>query len=343
MKAPEYSRRTALMLGAALFAPSPESRAADSFQWPRMNVNIGTTTGGSYDAYARILARHIGKYLPGKPAAVPVNRPGAGGLAMMNQLYHSGAKDGTDIGTAAPGFAIDQVLYGSKSHAQFESSRFNWIGSMARDPSVLVTWKARHITLDDILAGKPVTVGMPGPGGGPWFYSRLLNAMFGTKLKVISGYPGLAEVLLAIENGELDGVAGTTWYGLKASRESWFKDGKAEVLLQYGHERTEDLPDIPTAYEITKDKRAIDILSVISQLDTIIRPFFAPPGLPPERVQVLRRAFDLAMADPELRNEAERQGLPIAPMKGEDVQTVVTKISNPDPHVKDLLQEIYKE
>jgi tripartite-type tricarboxylate transporter receptor subunit TctC len=336
--------RGCIVAGMALLSPCAAiAQDAAPFEWKRLTVFIGTTTGGGYDAYARLLARHMGKYLPGQPVATPSNRPGAGGLAMMNQLYTSGAKDGTELGVAAPGFSIDRVFYGDQSHAVFDSSKFNWIGSMAQDPSVFVAWRSKGFTLKDLLAGKPMTVGMPGPGGGPWFYSRGLNALFGTKMNIVTGYPGVAEVLLAIENGEVDGVAGTTWSGLKATRGRWFESGAAEVLLQYSKERMPDLPNVPTLSELMTNQDQRDIMGVIASLEVITRPVFAPPDIPAARVAVLREAFDKTMRDPELLAEAERMKLPIQPVTGTEAQAIVAKISAPPQTVVDKLRVIYRE
>jgi tripartite-type tricarboxylate transporter receptor subunit TctC len=328
---------------ALMFSQAATAAENPTFEWRRFSIFVGTTTGGAYDTYARMLSRYIGKYLPGKPAAVLINRPGAGGLAMMNNLYASGARDGTEVGVAAPGFVIDRVLYGNQSKALFEASKFNWIGSMSQDPSVFIAWTSKGFTLKDVLAGKEMTVGTPGPGGGPWFYSRILNNLFGANLKVISGYPGIAEVLLSIENGELDGVAGTSFYSTSSLRSRWFTSGSATILVQYGKQRVKELPNVPSIFELTQDPAKLAILDVISQLDVIKFPVFAPPGVAPERIETIRKAFDDAMKDPELRAEAERQNLPLLSLSGTEAQDIVAKISNPPPDVAARLQDIYRE
>ncbi len=337
-------KRAAAVAGIVLsFAASACAQESPAYEWKHLNVYIGTTTGGGFDAYARLLARHIGRHLPGKPSPTPINRPGAGGIALMNQIYATGAKDGTDIAVVAPGFVIDHVLYGDQSKAVFDPVKFNWIGNMAQDPSVFVAWKWKGFKLADILAGKEMTVGMPGPGGGPWFYSRALNALFGAKLRVVSGYPGVAEVLLAIEKGELDGVAGTTWSGLKATKGHWFSSDSAEVLLAYSKQRLPDLPEVPAVAEIIKSEETRSILDVISGLEAMNRPVFSPPGIAADRVAALRKAFDETAADPEFLADAKRMLLPIAATSGAQVQEIVGRIAAPPDAVVKRLREIYRE
>ena len=208
----------AAVMALAIWAAAILNAAAADPEWKKLTVFIGTTTGGGNDAYARLLARHIGRHLPGNPVVTPVNRPGAGGLTLVNQIFATGAADGSEIATVAAGFAIDRVLYGDASNARFEPTALHWLGSLNRDSSVFVARTSRGASLADVLAGRPLVVGSPGPGGPPWFYSRALNMLMGAKLQVISGYPGMPEVMLAVENGELDGIAGLNWDTLKTQR-----------------------------------------------------------------------------------------------------------------------------
>ena len=184
--------RCILAFALLLAAPSALRAETAPFEWKKLTIFIGTTPSGGYDTYARLLARHIGKHLPGHPIVTPANRPGAGGLNLMNQMYASGAADGTEIASLAPGFVIDRVLYGDKSQARFEPTRFHWLGSMSKDLSVFVAWRAKGFTLADVLSGKPMNVGMPGPGGNPWFYARALNSLGAT-------YYDLGEIQKALD------------------------------------------------------------------------------------------------------------------------------------------------
>jgi tripartite-type tricarboxylate transporter receptor subunit TctC len=319
--------------------------AADTapYQWKNLSLYIGTTTGGGYDLYARLLARYIGKYLPGQPAVTPINRPGAGGLSLMNQFYASAAQDGTEIASAAPGFIVDRVLYGDQSHAQFDAAKFNWLGSISADPSVFMAWRSKGFTFQDVLAGRPMNVGTPGPGGSPWLYSRALNALFGTHLQIISGYPGVAQVYLAIENGELDGLAGVTWNGLTASRPNWFASNSAQILVQYTKQPLPQIPGVPMIGEFIKDQQTAEIFDVIEQLDAIKYPVFAPPNVPAERVALLRQAFDKATRDPDLLAEASRLHLPISPVAGIEMQDIVKQIADPPDAIVRRLRTIYAD
>jgi tripartite-type tricarboxylate transporter receptor subunit TctC len=330
---------------AALVRAPVYSSAAEAapYEWKNLDVYIGTTAGGGYDLYARILARYIGEYLPGRPSVTAINRPGAGGLSLMNQMYANGLKDGTDIATLSPGFIIDRVVYGDRSHAQFESDKFNWLGSISDDPNIFTAWKSKGFTFQDVLAGRPMNVGIPGPGGGPFFYSKALNALMGAKLKIISGYPGLAQVMLAVEGGELDGIAGSTWNGLKASRPNWFMSNSADVLVQYTKKRLPDLPNVPTIGEFIKDRQTAEIFDVIEQLDNIKYPVFAPPGVPKDRVAALRQAFDEATADPQMIADAKQMNLPVNPVHGVEMQDMVQRITHPPEAIVKKIQAVYAD
>lgn len=342
-------RRTSLRVWLSLTwliaAMAPQARAAENapFEWKRLNIFIGTTTGGGYDAYGRLMARHIGKYLPGHPTVVPMNRPGAGGLAMFNSLFNTGARDGTEIGISAPGSVIDRVLYGDQSHAQFEAARFNWIGSIAEDPSVFVAWRDRGIHTDDIFSGKQITVGAPGPSGTSWLYSRALKSLFGSNLNIISGYPGTAEVFLGIEKGEVDGIAGITWNGIRSLRPQWFSDHKADVLLQYGEVPRGDLAEVPTVYAHIRDATTRGVMDILAGLDTVIRPVMAPPDVAPDRIATIRHAFDEMVRDPEFLAEARQQKLPVVPLAGAEVQAIMAHISAPSDDVVARLRQIFRE
>jgi tripartite-type tricarboxylate transporter receptor subunit TctC len=329
---------------AELIAGAGSGQANDNIaDWKRLTIYIGTTTGGGNDAYVRLLARHIGDHLPGRPTVTPVNRPGAGGLSLINQMYASGAQDGSEIATVAPGFVMDRVLYGDKSHALFEPSRINWLGSLNRDISVFVVRNDKGITLSDIVAGKPINVGSPGPGGPPWFYSRALNVLMGAKMNVISGYPGMPEVLLGIANSELDGIAGVTWDTLKNTRAQWFASGYAKLILQYSEKRNAQLPDVPAVGELIQDSDAREAVLALTERDEISRPFFAPPNVPAERVDILRRAIDETTRDPQFQEDARRENLTIDFVTGEKAQALVARMSTPSPSVAHKLQDMFKD
>jgi tripartite-type tricarboxylate transporter receptor subunit TctC len=341
-RAPSLNLARAFAL-AIVFMTSASAARAEEIEWKRLSVFIGTTTGGSNDAYARLLARHIGKHLPGKPTVTPVNRPGAGGLTLINQMFATGATDGSEIATVAAGFVIDRVLYGDKSNARFEPMQFHWLGSLNRDLSIFVMRSGKGLTLDDVLAGKPLNVGSPGPGGPPWFYSRVLNTLLGAKMTVISGYPGMAEVLLGIENSELDGVAGVTSETVTTTRARWITSGLAKVVLQYALKRSAELQDVPAVMEIAKDPETRAVLEFLIGRDTISRPFFVPPNVPAERVALLQKAFDATVADAEFLDDARRINLAIDIVPAAEIKTIVAHLSTPEPAIAGKLRSMFQE
>jgi tripartite-type tricarboxylate transporter receptor subunit TctC len=330
-------------LFAILLATSVPGAFAADLDWKKLTLFIGTTTGGGNDAYARLLARHIGRHLPGNPAVTPINRPGAGGLTLVNQMFATGAADGSEIATVAAGFAIDRVLYGDSSNARFEPTALHWLGSLNKDSSVFVIRTAANVALSDVLAGKPLVVGAPGPGGPPWFYSRALNALMGAKMQIISGYPGMAEVMLAVENGEIDGIAGVTWDTLKTTKARWFSSGEAKVILQYGASRNADLPETPAFGEITRDQAARDVMTFLAERDALSRPFFAPPGVSAERVDALRRAFEETARDSAFIEDARRSSLALDIVSGAEAQAIIARISAPTLALTTKLRDIFRE
>src|SRR5262245_10879317 len=202
-----------LLLAGCCLSHAFAAEQAVSFEHKRINLLIGfSPTGFGYDTYGRVLARYLGKYLPGNPSVVPQNRPGAGSLSLMNQTYNIGAKDGTDIALVGRGAAMDPLVSGAASGAKFDATKFNWIGSMNNEVAgFFLSDKAPAKTLNEILAGTSISVGSTGAGGDPQVFARALNGVLNTDLKAVSGYPGMNVILLGIARGELDGVLGYSW------------------------------------------------------------------------------------------------------------------------------------
>jgi len=328
--------RTGALLGlialAAMLAATVSSATAQTggtYEWSKLTISIGSTPSGGFDSYGRLLSRHIGKYLPGRPHVIVSNKPGAGGLIAYNYIYNLAPKDGTEIATSAPGNIIDRLLTGDKTNARFEPEKLNWLGTMNKDNVVFIVAKAKQITLKDILAGWPVEIGMAGPGGNAGTYGRALNEFLGLKLHLVAGYPGMAEVLLAFERGELDGIPAANWESMTATRREWFTSGKADVILQYGTKRLAEWPNVPIVDEILTRDEDRQAMNVFTKLEVISRPFFTAPDVPAERVEALRRAFEQAMRDPELIEAAKRMNLGANWASGQDVAGVVREITNP--------------
>jgi tripartite-type tricarboxylate transporter receptor subunit TctC len=294
------------------------------FKGRTVNMEIGYSAGGGYDVYGRAVARHLGKHIPGAPTVLPKNMPGAGSLRLANWLYTAAPKDGTEIGTIGRGIAFDPML-GNKN-AQFDAAKFTWLGSATDEVSVCVAWQNAGIATFDDLYTKTMTVGGTGGGADTDVFPQILNAVLGTKMKVIAGYPGGNDVNLAMERGEVQGRCGWSWSSLQSTHKDWVTQKKVVVLIQLALSKHPDLPDVPLVTDLAKTDEQRQILKLIFARQVMGRPFLAPPGLPAERVQVLRQAFLDTMKDKEFLAEAETAQLEINPVTGPAIEKLVKEI-----------------
>lgn len=261
--------------------------------------------------YARLIARHIGRHVPGNPAVIVRNQPGAGGRTMLNQLYAAGPLDGTAIGLANQGVAQDQAL-GDKG-LKVDTRRLAWLGSPIDEVNVAWVWHTSQIKSIEMAKSRDVVVGATGPSSPTFTTPRILNALIGTRFKVVSGYPGSTEIDRAIEAGELDGRAAVGWSSLKITHD-WVAAKKAVVLVQFGLRRAPDLPNVPLLQELATNDRDRGILEFLALGPAMGRPFCLPPGVPENRVAALRTAFEAALKDPALLKDAATGRLEINPV-----------------------------
>jgi tripartite-type tricarboxylate transporter receptor subunit TctC len=308
---------------------------------PNMRMIVSSTAGGGYDMMGRIAARYISRYLPGEPPIVVQNMPGGGGITATNYLYAVAPKDGTLIGHIDRGMATTALLYGANTQAQFKATELNWLGSISREVGVGLVSKASPVrTLDD-MRKREIVIGTNGPETDSAMYARLSNQLLGTKFKVVFGYPGQVEYYLALTRGEVDGIFMTGWSG--PNRITAMKDvesGALDFFVQMASTRHPDAPNTPTMRELitdNKDQQIMDIL--LSRLD-LGRPFAAPPGVPDDRVALLRKAFDQSAADAELRAEADKIGIKVDPISGADAQAMIAKLYTTPEDVRARMQGI---
>src|SRR3954463_123068 len=236
-----------ILLAAASLLPGAASAQSVSFAGKQIKILIGfSPTGFGYDTYGRLLARHLGKYLPGNPIIVPQNRPGAGSLNLANYLFNAASKDGTEIAIVGRGVVMEPLLGGAASQARFDSSKFAWLGSMNNEVSgFFIRQPGPAANLQEILAGKTLQVGSTGVGGDQHAFAGALNALLGTKLKSISGYPGTQEIMLAVERGELDGIVGYSWGVARSGNKAQIADGSLKIILQLALAKHRELADVP--------------------------------------------------------------------------------------------------
>jgi tripartite-type tricarboxylate transporter receptor subunit TctC len=319
--------RMAVAVMALLLTTLGASRAegvADFYRGKTVEVYVGYSTGGGYDIYARMLARHMGRFIPGNPTLVPKNMEGAGSLRLANWLANAAPKDGTAFGTIGRGTAFDPVL--GQPGAQFRATDFNWIGSMNNEVSVCVSWETSGVATFDDLLSKELLVGAVSNNDDTGQFARVMNTVLGTKLKIVAGYPGGNDVVLAMERGEVKGRCGWSWSSVLAAHMSWWKDKKVNILVQLALNKHPDLPDVPLVTDLAKTDAQRQMLRMIFARQVMGRPFVAPPGVPADRVAALRKAFMDTMADKDFLADSEKARLEIAPVTGEKVDALVKEI-----------------
>jgi tripartite-type tricarboxylate transporter receptor subunit TctC len=327
-----FFARSWIVAAASLltFFGSAVSRAdaaevAQFYKGRTVQVIVGFTAGGGYDLYARVLARHLGRHIPGNPTVVTQNMPGAGSLKAANYLYNVSPKDGTVFGTFDRGLPMEKLL-GRTGGQNFDATRFIWIGSITDEPSVCAFSTRSGIRSWQDMKTKPFKVGGAGATADDEIYPTVLKSMFHLPVRVVSGYPGRAEAVLSIQRGEIDGLCGWSWSSLM-SRDKYLLDSKQlSVALQLGVEKTLDLPGVPLVGDLTADPRQKAALKLIFSRLTIARPFAAPPGLPAERATALREAFDATMTDPEFLAEMTKLALEVRPQSGAKVERLIKEI-----------------
>lgn len=310
------------LLVAAGISPAPAQ--TDFYKAKTVDLYIGYSAGGGYDVYGRLVARHMSKHLPGNPVIVPKNMAGAGSLRLTNWLYNVAPKDGTAFGIIGRGLAFDPMF--GTGGAQFEATKFSWIGSANDEVSLCVAVRSSGITRFEQLYTKELIIGGTGATADTDLFPRVLNGVLGTKFKLITGYPGGNDVILALQRGEVHGRCGWSWSTIKATHKNLIDDGTVALLVQLSLGKHPELPDIPLVTEFVRDEEQGQILRLIFARQVMGRPFLAPPGLPGERLALLRRAFMATMRDAEFLAEAERAQIEITPVSGEDVEKLVREI-----------------
>ena len=304
---------------------------ADFFRGKTITLLIGYTSGGGYDLYARVLSRHMGRHIPGNPAMVPQNMPGAGSLRVAGFLYTAAPKDGTTIGMFGRGVAIEPLI--GTSGSTFDARRFIWLGSGSDQVSLCASWHTSRVKTWSDMLKTPFTVGGEGPGSDPDMFAIMLKNLLGVKLKLVSGYPGGPEVNLAVERGEVDARCGWSWSSIKITKPDWLAEKKINLLLQMALKKSPELPDVPLVMDQARDERERLILRLMLSRQAMGWPFIAPPDLPPERAAALRKAFDDTMKDPEFLAEARQRLLDVNPMRGAEIDKLVGELYATPPEV----------
>jgi tripartite-type tricarboxylate transporter receptor subunit TctC len=338
-----FRRLTASLVFAALFSPAAFAQnVADFYKGRTISLIVGGSEGGGYDTMARAVGRHIGRHIPGNPAIVARNMPGASGMAATNHLYNVAEKDGTVIGLLQNNNPL-AALFGNKA-ARFDATKFNWLGTPSIEVAVVVLWHAVPVNSVDDLRTRETSMGASGVQSGQAFVGRLLNATLGTKMRVVPGYKGMGDIFLAMERGEVDGYPGVFYSALAATRPTWLPEKKAKIVVQFGSQPLKELPGIPFATDLAKDPDDKLLMEAAAARQALGRPLVAPPGVPADRVAALRKALVDTFADPAFVADARKNRMEItAPQSGQEVQNLIVRVSGTPAHVVARLQQLSGE
>ncbi len=325
--------RTAIAVLTALLVcgTARAQPAADFYKGKQIDLYIGYSTGGGYDVYARLLARHMAKHIPGAPTIVPKNMDGAGSLRLANWLYRVAPKDGSVFGTIGRGIPFDPIMGGKG--AQFSATDFGWIGSANDEVSVCVSWSGTGVDKFEDLYKREMIVGGTGATADTDLFPKVINAVLGTKMKIVTGYPGGNDITLAMRRGEVQGRCGWSWSSIKTNHPQWVRDGTLKLLVQLSLEKHPDMPNVPLVMDMVKTPEQRAVLQAVFARQVMGRPFLAPPRVPADRLALLRKAFMETMKDKEFLAEAEKMKLEITPVTGEKVQALVAEIYRTPPAV----------
>jgi tripartite-type tricarboxylate transporter receptor subunit TctC len=303
-----------------------------------IDLIIGYPPGGSNNVFARFVAAHMGKYIPGNPNIITRNMPGGGSLLAANYVYSIAPKDGTVLAIASPTIPLDAKL-GNKN-VKFDPDKFNWIGRTGTAANVLFVWHTTPFKSWRDALTQEITLSATGAGSTVSVYPTVLNNVMKTRFRLIMGYKGSGEAMLAMERGETAGH-NTAWEALKTQHPAWLTDNKIRILVQFALQRQPEMPNVPTAIEIAQTDEQRAILRAVLNATEIGKPFFTTPGVPAERVQALRRAFDKMVKDPAFKAEFDRANVELNPKTGEELQKLVEELVAMPPALLEKVKANY--
>jgi tripartite-type tricarboxylate transporter receptor subunit TctC len=327
------------LLAALPLAAAWADPIADFYAGRTVTMIVSTSAAGGYDTLARAIARHLGEHIPGHPAVIVRNMPGAGGLTATNYLYAAAERDGSVIGLIQnnPPF---EPLFGT-AEARFDARQFNWLGTPSVETAMVLVWHTVPVYSVDDLRTRETVMGASGANSTPAFFARLLNATLGTRMKIIPGYPGQNDAFAAMERGELDGYPSVFYSALSSTRPTWLADRTARAIVQYGPDKLPALGDVPFAPDLVEAPADKALMQAAFAPLSIGRPLLLPPGVEADRVAALRKALAETFADPQFRAESEKIGLSLNdPRSGEELLRVIERAYDTPPQIVARLRKL---
>ena len=346
MRRRQLNRRLAApVLGTVVLLSSP-ARSGDvaSFYAGRtVSLVIGYATGGGYDDYARVLGRHIGRHIPGNPTVIVQNMPGAGSIRAANYLYGVAPRDGSVFGGFARGIFLDPLLLGRSEAIRYDAAKFGWLGSISSDIGVCAFRSDAGINSWADMQTKRYKIGGTGAGADSEVFSNLLRKMFNLPMQLVRGYYSAAETVLAIQRKEVDGRCGWSWSTLSSRNKELLTSNEIKVVLQLTDKKLDELGDIPSVLDVAKEPAQRAVLRLIIARQTMARPYVTPPGLPPERLDALRKAFDDTMRDPQFLADAKRLDLDVRPTTGREADALIAQVYATPSEIVSAASDFMKE
>lgn len=306
------------------------AHAQSFYEGKTITIVTSTGVGGTYDVTARLIARHMPRFIPGKPSMVVQNMPGGGNVLATNFMYTLAPKDGTSIATVHNAMPLHQVLGGQG--VRFDAAKFEWLGSSGAENEVILVWHTTGIRTLDEVKKREVILGGTGAGSGIVIIPRLMNALLGTRFKIVTGYRSSEDVNIALQRGEVEARA-FSLVSITAQRADWLRDKKITILAQVGATRAHEIPDVPLVTELAKNEEDRQIFKLMSSAPSLGRPYLAPPGVPADRLETLRSAFEATMKDKAFLADAEKLQLDIDPIGAAEITKLVLDTVNAPPAI----------
>ena len=322
-----------VLLAAQAAAGVPvQAQSLDAFfKAQPFTILVGYPPGAGYDMYARLIARHIGQYLPGTPKVVVQSMPGAGSLTAANHLYNVARQDGSIIGTFSRGMTMLPII--DSTGVRYETLKFNWIGSPSGEVSLAIAWHESGVSKFEDLRTRGMTSATSGVGSDGNIYGRVLNTILGTKIKTVTGYQGSAQSMLAIERREVDGATSVSYAAIKTAQRDWLENKKVNLLVQHALKAHPELKSVPVILDFAKSEDDRRVLEMVFARQAIGYPYAAPPNVPADRLEAIRKAFQATLQDPEFLAACAKAGLLVDGMTGQQVQALLADLYSRPPAI----------